>query len=107
MKIYNKLVRDKIPEIIAKEGKECITRILDEKEYKKELLKKLVEEATEASLAGGNDSELVKEIGDLEEVMDSVIEAFWLDRDDIDEVRSERRKSRGGFKKKIFLESSE
>ena len=46
-KIYNKLVRDRIPEIIRGAGKEPVTRVLDEKEYLHELIKKLKEEVAE------------------------------------------------------------
>ena len=33
MKVYNKLVRDKIPEIIEADGKVCRTHILSNEEY--------------------------------------------------------------------------
>ena len=45
--VYNKLVRDNIPNIIKNDGYECITKILDDKEFKNELYKKLLEEADE------------------------------------------------------------
>ncbi len=64
MKIYNKLVRDGIPEIIARDGKKPVTRILDDKEYIDELVKKLGEEyeefKTELSL---------EELADIQEVV--------------------------------------
>ena len=46
-RIYNKLVRDNIPNIIKEKGEEPITRILSDEEYKKELEKKLNEEYQE------------------------------------------------------------
>lgn len=44
MKIYNKLVRDKIPEIMISNNDKPVTRILSNDKYLKELNKKLQEE---------------------------------------------------------------
>ena len=60
MSKYRKLVRDRIPEIIKENGGVPQTRILTKKEFKEELLKKLVEEAKEASKSA---IEKVKKIG--------------------------------------------
>lgn len=46
-KVYNKLVRDNIPSIIENDGCKCVIKILNEKEYKVELYKKLQEETNE------------------------------------------------------------
>lgn len=67
VKIYNKLVRDKIPEIIENDGEKSATRMFDDEEYKKELKNKLVEESQEAVLAE-NSHELTKEIGDITKI---------------------------------------
>ncbi|MBI5421870.1 nucleoside triphosphate pyrophosphohydrolase [Candidatus Peregrinibacteria bacterium] len=107
MKIYNKLVRDRIPEIIEAEGKKATVRVLDEVEYRKALLEKLVEEAQEAHVTRGDSNELAKEIGDVLEVVDALVSAFGLDRNGIEELKKNRREKRGGFKKKLFLESAE
>lgn len=101
---YNKLVRDKITEIIAKNGKEFHTRTLDDAEYKKALLEKLVEESREAAGAQDDPKELTKEIGDVRELLAAAIDAFGLDENEIERVRKERKQSRGGFEKKLFLE---
>jgi predicted house-cleaning noncanonical NTP pyrophosphatase (MazG superfamily) len=107
MQNYNKLVRDKIPEIIKADGKNPKIRILTEAEYNKELLKKLVEEALEAKEAGDEKEELIKEIGDVEEVIEAVIKSFGLDEGEIKKMRIKRKKTRGSFDKRIFLESAE
>lgn len=105
-KIYNKLVRDKIPEIIkADQGRAPKTRVLANEEFIIELLKKLKEEAEELVLAKDDKLELPKEIGDVYEVIDAIIEYYNLDRDKIMKLKNERQQKRGGFKKKIFLES--
>lgn len=107
MKTYNKLVRDKITEIIEKNGERCKSRILTDGELKEELLKKIVEEAKEVLETNGDKRELTKEIGDLYEIIDYLIKAYKLDRSEIEKMRQERKVSRGGFDKKIFLESTE
>jgi predicted house-cleaning noncanonical NTP pyrophosphatase (MazG superfamily) len=107
MKKYYKLVRDNIPEIIKADGENPKIRILEEGEYQKELLKKLVEEAEEAEEAAGSNKELVKEIGDIEEVIEAVIKSFALDEKEIKELKAMRKTARGGFDKKIFLEYTE
>ncbi len=105
--VYNKLVRDHIPEIIRADGQNPQIRIMEKSEYRIELLKKLVEEALETEATGGNPDELVKEIGDLEEVVSAIIKEFGLARSRIDAMREKRRQSRGGFGKRIFLEYAE
>ncbi len=106
MKIYNKLVRDRIPEIIEADGKTPKVRILSEAEYKTSLLEKLVEEAKEALATKGDQKELAKEIGDIQEVIDASVEAFKLDRSQIETLKQKRKTDRGGFEKKLFLEST-
>ena len=107
MEIYNKLIRDKVLDIIEKDGKKAKTRILDDEGYKRELLKKLVEEAQEAVATGEDRKGLTKEIGDILEIIDYLIKVFGLDRKEIEKIRRERKKSRGGFDKKLFLECVE
>jgi predicted house-cleaning noncanonical NTP pyrophosphatase (MazG superfamily) len=107
MKVYNKLVRDNIPEIILADGKNPKIRILAEAEYQKELLKKLVEEAKETEAAGSDKEELIKEIGDIEEVIEAIIKSFALDKKEIENLKAKRKTDRGGFDKKIFLEYTE
>jgi len=107
MPIYNKLVRDKIPEIIKADGREPKTRILDEAEYQTELFKKLLEEVNEVVEAKDDNKELMKEIGDVLEVLNAITKTFSLDSNEILKLKSECQQSRGAFDKKIFLESEE
>ena len=64
-KVYNKLVRDRIPEIIEKDGASFKTSVLNDEDFKTELLKKLIEEAQEVVGAKDDNKELVKELGDM------------------------------------------
>jgi predicted house-cleaning noncanonical NTP pyrophosphatase (MazG superfamily) len=100
-KTYNKLVRDRIPEIIAAEGRECATKIMEDAEYRQALLTKLVEEAQETAEA--ESSELLKELADLYEVIEALLLALDLDRDAIRAVQQKRHDERGGFEQRIKL----
>lgn len=101
-KVYNKLVRDRIPEIIKKDGGIPVIRKLSQKEFKAEVLKKVLEEAKELSEVK-NREELLKECADLNEILETLIDAYKIDRKELNKVRSKRKKDRGGFEKKIFL----
>jgi len=104
MKSYNKLVRDNIPHIVMRDGGQPKTRKLSVPQYKEQLLRKIVEEAEEVSRAKGG-AVLIKEISDVEEVLDAIRIALKLDKKEIEHVRTQRKKERGGFAKRIFLES--
>lgn len=99
MKVYNKLVRDKIPEIIAADGKIAKTRMLNKEEYLKELIKKLGEEYAEFKA-----DQNVEELADLLEVILALADALNISHSELAKVLSKKALERGAFKKKIFLE---
>lgn len=96
--IYNKLVRDRIPEIICQKGGECSTRILSDEEYKDALDKKLGEE-----LAEYLDSHSPEELADLLEVIYACAARQGLCQADLERIRADKAEKRGGFAKKILL----
>lgn len=102
MQVYNKLVRDKIPEIIKGNGEEPVTRILDDKEYKLELEKKLNEEYQEVLEAQGKDR--VEELADMIEIIRHLAQLEGSSLDEVVKVADEKKIERGAFAKKIFLE---
>jgi len=95
---YEKLVRDRIPEIIENEGFTPETRVLDDAEYLSELNRKLCEE-TEEYLK----SESMEEIADILEVVDAICAAKSFSMEDVLRIKEEKRAVRGGFEKKLFL----
>ncbi len=101
--IYNKLVRDRIPEIIKADGKTPYTHILEEEEYIQRLKEKAVEESEELKEAKTKD-EVTEEIIDLYEIIDSLIDMLGLDKEEILKNQLEKAKKRGSFRDKIFLE---
>ncbi|WP_442600032.1 nucleoside triphosphate pyrophosphohydrolase [Neobacillus sp. D3-1R] len=102
MPIYNKLVRDKIPEVIESTGKKFSTRILTEDEYITELKKKSFEELEEY-IHTNNDKDAIEELADLLEIIHAFAEYHGTIFDEIEEVRKSKEKKRGGFKEKVFL----
>lgn len=102
-KIYNKLVRDKIPEIIENDNFIPVIRVLKDEEYKKELENKLFEEYQEV-LSANNSSDRVEELADMLEVILYLAKLENKTIDDIIEIAKQKRLKRGGFDKKIFLE---
>lgn len=103
-KIYPKLVRDNIPEIVGqKTGKEVKTRRLeDDQEYLEFLLKKVEEEAYELAHAEGREH-LAEEVADVMEILDSLLELNGLAWEDIAKIKQTKAEERGGFKKRILM----
>ena len=98
---YNKLVRDKIPEIIKENGDTSVTHIASEKEYEEKLKAKLREEVEEF-LENENEGELI----DILEVINAICEVKSIDKNQLEEKRKEKYEKRGGFKSRIILEET-
>jgi predicted house-cleaning noncanonical NTP pyrophosphatase (MazG superfamily) len=98
---YDKLVRDNIPEIIRGKGGSPITHTADEGEYWVKLKQKLLEETSEFM-----DAESMEELADVLEVVRAICEYKKYDLKDIETVRAQKAKERGGFKKRTILDES-
>ena len=99
---YNKLVRDKIPEIIKLNGEKPITRVLTDEEYKIELEKKLNEEYQEVLNATGKDR--IEELADMLEIIKYLAKLENATLDDVIAIANAKSSKRGTFNDKIFLE---
>ena len=95
---YNKLVRDRIPEIIESAGKQCTIEILSADQYLSLIDAKLDEE-----LAEYHRDQNIEELADLLEVIRAAAIAHGYTPEDLEQVRAEKAKKRGGFEKKIML----
>lgn len=101
-KKYNKLVRDKIPQIIEKAGSVPIIRVLDKQEFSKSLNEKLMEE-TEEFLCGNDIAELV----DIYEVLLAILDERHISLQDFQALRDKKTQERGTFQEKVYLVSVE
>ncbi|MFA6296485.1 MAG: nucleoside triphosphate pyrophosphohydrolase [Patescibacteria group bacterium] len=98
---YNKLVRDKIPQIIKKSGSIPITHVAKQKEYRQKLIEKLQEEIDEFKK-----DQNIEEIADILEVIYAICTTKKITKRKLEAIRIKKILQRGGFKKKIILEET-
>ena len=96
---YNKLVRDKIPEIIKNKGESVKIHIADDVEYWQKLKEKLLEEINEFA-----ESESIEEIADILEVIEAISDFKNFDKEELQNIKNKKADERGKFKDKIILE---
>lgn len=105
-KIMNKLVRDRIPEIIISNGEQPFYHILSQEEYDNALIEKMLEEYQEICHAKTN-AEILEECADLMEVLFAYTVSHGYSEEDLLKARVRKREKRGGFDQRIFLEKTE
>ena len=108
--VYNKLVRDFIPDIIAENGDSAdFVTLASRKEFLAALLAKILEESDEVrgAVETEDPAEIAKEIADVREVLDAIADEFAIPKDEIERVQQERRRKRGAFARRIFLKSTQ
>ena len=98
MQRYNKLVRDRIPEIIRADGKECEIRVAEGKEKYELLEKKLMEEVNEYL-----EDKNLEELADVMEVLFGLAREIGYSEEDLIRKREEKKGERGGFEEGIVL----
>lgn len=102
MPVYNKLVRDFIPQIIEKTGKQYDTRILKEEEYITALKTKLGEEVEEY-LEASNDQDSLEELADVLELLHALAKTHGASIEQVEAIRQEKAEKRGGFEERVYL----
>ena len=98
--VYNKLVRDKIPEIIEADGKNCAIEVLSDDMYLKMIDEKLDEE-----LAEYHKDQNIEELADLIEVIYAAAIARGYSIEELETIRMKKAENRGGFEKKLLLKN--
>jgi predicted house-cleaning noncanonical NTP pyrophosphatase (MazG superfamily) len=98
---YNKLVRDGIPKIIERSGRQYAVETMSEAEYWQALLAKLVEEASE--VVDADSQSLISELADLYEVIEAVLATKGIPEEVVRQEQRKKQAERGGFEQRIRL----
>ncbi len=99
---YNKLCRDRVPEIIIGKGYECDVREVDHDEYKREIIRKVFEEASGVSNHSGRSS-LLKEMADLVITIDAVKKEFGISEEELNHAIDKSIEDKGGYEDRLYL----
>lgn len=102
MPVYNKLVRDKILEIIEADRLKYNAKVLEPQELLIEVKAKMIEEAKEFN-AADTAHESIEELADVLELVHTALNALGVTYEELEEVRQQKKEKRGGFEKAIYL----
>lgn len=100
MKVYNKLIRDKIPAILTKGGKNFTIRIASKEEYSQKLKEKLLEEVNEYL-----EEPSLEELADITEVLGALLYVSSHSLEELEATMRDKKRDKGAFKERIILES--
>jgi predicted house-cleaning noncanonical NTP pyrophosphatase (MazG superfamily) len=99
---YNKLCRDRVPQIIRDKGFECEVREVDHDEYRREITRKVFEEASGVSNHASRES-LMKELADLLITINALKNEFEISDADVTEAMTKSLVEKGGYEKRQYL----
>jgi len=103
---FRKLVRDQVLQRCVDDPKVHTNfRILDDAEFKKELIAKIHEEADEIPIFDKKDGEVQSEIADVQAVIDGLIEAYGYTKQDVTDAQTRKAEKNGVFEQRAYIES--
>jgi predicted house-cleaning noncanonical NTP pyrophosphatase (MazG superfamily) len=107
MPVYNKLVRDLIPQSIEQSNKKFVAYQLSDRDFQNAILDKLIEEALELKDAWSNDPTndvaILEELGDVFEALDTIMKTLKMNRKQVKFMQEKKAEAKGRFEKRIFL----
>lgn len=102
----NKLIRDKIIEIMESKGSKLYAYKLNDQDFLKQLKLKLIEEASEVNRAQ-TEQEILEELADVLEIIHTIAKIYNLSQKDLENAQKDKRAQKGGYEEKIFLTFAE
>ena len=100
----NKLVRDKVPSLVTKDGGSYSLKLLSPLEHQHEITKKLFEELNEYIVATSKE-EAIEELVDIVELIYAAVKLHDVSLEEFEEIRLNKKKKKGDFEKGIYLNS--
>jgi len=101
IKKHNKLIRDRIPEVLERKGVKYKTHVAGSDEYKEKLIEKLKEEVDEFS-----EDRNEEELADVLEVVEAIIGGLGFSRQNVERLKEKKLIERGGFNDRLILEEA-
>lgn len=101
----NKLVRDKIIELMQSNGSKMYWFTLQDKDFIKQLKIKLIEEAQE--VLHSNKNNIIDELADVMELVDYLAQLHDINNEQLQQAKNNKREEKGGYEKRIFLTFAE
>jgi len=98
---FEKLVRDRIPEIIESKGETAVTHIAEDKEFREKLREKLDEEIEEFDKHHN-----AEELADVLEVLEALAKSHDISWERVKELKKKKAKERGGFEQRVILDET-
>ena len=98
----NKLVRDKVPSLVTKDGGSYSLKLLSPLEHQHEITKKMFEELNEYNEATSK-SKAIEELVDIVELIYAAVQLHDLSIDEFEAIRLAKKQKKGGFEKGIYL----
>lgn len=102
----NKLVRDKIIQIMESHGSKLYSFQLNDQDFNKQLKIKLQEEAAEVQRTQTS-QELIEELADVLEIVHALAKLHNINNQDLMKAQEQKRKEKGGYSDRIFLTFAE
>jgi predicted house-cleaning noncanonical NTP pyrophosphatase (MazG superfamily) len=99
---FNKLVRDKIPDLMRKKNINVFEYAMEKEGYIQELKRKLLEEAEEV-ISASSKADITEELADVLEVIFALANVYDITHDQIEHARCVKKESRGGFEEQIYV----
>lgn len=99
---YNKLCRDKIPQIIKDKGFECEVRVADHDEYKREIVRKVYEEASGVTNHDGHEH-MVSEMADLLITLEALKREFEISEQEVANAVQKSLSEKGAYNERYYL----
>lgn len=103
--VFNKLIRDKVLDRSLSDPKVRTTyHALNEDEFKKALVDKIIEEAKEVPVEKTKNEEIIFEIADVQAVLDSLKDVYGIEEEEVKQAMDKKHQKNGSFEKRAFIE---